>query len=64
VAVKLPANQQKQYEAMRAKADAQFDLALPYLQKAVALNPKSADALTNLRNYYRGKYDPAPAAEK
>lgn len=63
VAVKLPANQQKQYEAMRAKADAQFDLALPYLQKAVALNPKSADALTNLRNYYRGKYDPAHAAD-
>jgi len=40
----------------------QFDLALPYLQKAVALNSKSSDALNNLRNYYRGKYDTANAA--
>jgi len=59
----LPAAQQKQYEAMRAKADAQFDVAKPYLQKAVDLDPKSSDALSNLRNYYRGKFDPAHAAD-
>ncbi len=59
----LPANKQKEYEATRLKADAQFDLALPYLQKAVSQNPKSVDALSNLRNYYRGKYDPAHAAD-
>jgi len=59
----LPASKQKEYDAMRLKADAQFDLAKPYLQKAVDLNPKSADALNNLRNYYRGKYDPAHAAD-
>jgi hypothetical protein len=59
----LPANKQKEYEAARLKADAQFDLAKPYLQKAVDLNPKSTDALNNLRNYYRGKYDPAHAAD-
>jgi hypothetical protein len=58
----LPADKQKEYVALRQKADVQFDLALPYLQKAVDLKPKSSDALNNLRNYYRGKYDPANAA--
>lgn len=59
----LPANApQKQYVDLRQKADAQFDVAKPYLQKAVDLNPKSPDALANLWNYYRGKYDPANAA--
>lgn len=58
----IPANKQKDYEAMRLKADALFDLAKPYLQKAVDVNPKSLDAINNLRNYYKGKYDPANAA--
>jgi len=60
---KLPANRQKDYEAGLVKADALFDIARPYLQKAVDLNPKSSDALNNLRNYYRGKSDPAHKAE-
>ena len=60
---KLPASKQKEYEGMIAKANAQFDLAKPYLQKAVDINPKSVDALNNLRNYYRGKSDPAHKAE-
>jgi hypothetical protein len=60
----LPSNAtQKQYDDLREKADVQFDLALPYLQKAVDLDPKSNVALTNLWNYYRGKYDKAHAAE-
>jgi tetratricopeptide (TPR) repeat protein len=60
----LPSNSsQKEYESLRLKADAQFDLAKPYLQKAVDLNPKSVDALSYLRNYYRGKYDKANAAD-
>jgi hypothetical protein len=60
----LPSNApQKQFDDLRLKADAQFEVAYPYLQKAVDLNPKSVDALTNLRNYYRGKYDPAHAAD-
>ncbi|HWZ05257.1 MAG TPA: hypothetical protein VNX40_16680 [Mucilaginibacter sp.] len=60
----LPSNAtQKQYDDLRAKADVQFDLALPYLQKAVDLDPKSFAALSNLWNYYRGKYDKAHAAE-
>src|SRR5882757_10368582 len=49
---KLPANKQKEYDAAIAKANAQFDLAKPYLVKAADLNPKSIDALTNLRTYY------------
>jgi hypothetical protein len=54
----LPSNApQKQYDDIRYKADALFDIAKPYLQKAVDLKPKSIDALNNLRNYYRGKYD-------
>ena len=63
LAVAIPADKPKEYEAARLKADAQFDKALPYLQKALELNPKSADAISNLRNYYRGKYDPAHAAD-
>ena len=59
----LPASKEKEYQATIAKANAQFDLAKPYLEKAVELNPKSVDALNNLRNYYRGKTDPAHAAE-
>jgi len=60
---KLPANKQKEYEAAIAKAIAQFDLAKPYLVKAVELNPKSIDALTNLRTYYMGKNDQPNAAK-
>jgi tetratricopeptide (TPR) repeat protein len=63
VARNLPASKEKEYQATLTKANAQFDLAKPYLQKAVDLNPKSIDALTNLRNYYRGKTDPAHIAE-
>jgi len=63
LAVTIPADKPKEYEATRLKADAQFDKALPYLQKAIELNPKSPDAISNLRNYYRGKYDPAHAAD-
>ena len=59
----LPSNAtQKQYDDLRLKADASFDIAKPYLQKAVDLDPKSSNALSNLRNYYRGKYDPANKA--
>jgi hypothetical protein len=59
----LPANRQKEYDQEIAKAGAQFDLAKPYLVKAVELNPKSIDALTNLMSYYRGKRDNANAAK-
>jgi hypothetical protein len=60
---KLPANKQKEYDAAMAKASTQFDVAKPYLLKAVELNPKSIDALTNLMNYYRGTKNNAEAAK-
>jgi Flp pilus assembly protein TadD len=60
---KLPSSKQKEYDAAIAKSNAQLDMAKPYLQKAVDLKATSVDALTNLRNYYRAKIDPAHAAE-
>ncbi len=59
----LPGNKQKEYDAMLAKSSAQFDLAKPYLLRAVELNPKSVDALVNLKTYYLGKKDLASANE-
>lgn len=59
----LPANKQKEYDQEIARAGVQFDVAKPYLLKAVELNPKSIDALTNLQSYYRGKRDNANAAK-
>lgn len=53
----LPASQQKEYDAGVAKANKLFDEALPYLQKAIELNPKSPEALANLKTYYLGKKD-------
>ncbi|MGY4536585.1 tetratricopeptide (TPR) repeat protein [Mucilaginibacter sp. UYNi724] len=60
---KLPTSQQKAYDAAMAKANAQFDLAKPYLFKAVELQPNSYDALNNLRTYYQGKKDSANSAK-
>jgi tetratricopeptide (TPR) repeat protein len=56
-AAKLPASKQKDYDAAMTKAKSQFEIAKPYLLKAVELNPKSADALNNLLTYYKGKQD-------
>lgn len=60
---KLPANQQKAYDAAIAKANSLFDAAKPYLLKAVELDPKSPDALNNLLTYYKGKRDDANIAK-
>lgn len=60
---KLPANKQKEYDLQMAKAVTQFNVAKPYLLKAVELNPKSSEALTNLLSYYRGIKDNANAAK-
>ncbi len=57
----LPVTQTKAYDAAMAKAKAQFELAKPYLLKAVELNPQSSDALTNLKSYYMGTRDDANA---
>ncbi len=60
---KLPASQQKQYDAAIAKSMDQFNVAKPYLLKAVDINPKSVDALTNLLSYYKATKDNANAAK-
>jgi len=52
LAVKIPVEKQKEYDAAMAKANAMAAAAKPYLLKAVELNPKSVDAVTNLLNYY------------
>lgn len=54
---KLPVNKQKEYDAAMAQANTMMDAAKPYIQKAVDLNPKSVDALNNLKIYYLGKKD-------
>jgi hypothetical protein len=56
-AQQLPVTQTKAYADAMAKAGAQFDLAKPYVLKAVELKPQSLDALTNLKSYYLGKKD-------
>ena len=53
----LPASKQKEYDAAIAKSKADFNAAKPYLLKAVELNPKSIDALNNLKTYYLGVQD-------
>jgi len=63
VANKLPMSKQKEFAAMMAKVTAAADRAKPYLEKAVELDPKSANALGNLRNYYIIKKDTVKTAE-
>ena len=60
-AQQLPVSQTKLYDALMVKAKAQFDLAKPYLLKAVELNSSSLDALTNLKSFYLGTRDEANA---
>ncbi|HEY4197789.1 MAG TPA: hypothetical protein VGM63_19750 [Mucilaginibacter sp.] len=50
-------NDQKAYDAAMKKVNAEFEVAKPYLLKAVELNPQSSDALTNLKSYYLGIQD-------
>jgi tetratricopeptide (TPR) repeat protein len=60
---KLPQSKQKEYETMMKKANTEFDRALPYLQKATDLSPKSRMAWENLRAYYQAKRNTAKVAE-
>ncbi len=53
----IPTNKQKEYDAAVAKSKAEFEIAKPYLLKAVELNPKSVDALNDLKTYYLGTQD-------
>ncbi len=60
---KLPANKTTEYTATMKKAQAEFDRALPYLDKAAQLNPKSELALRNLKTYYSIKNNKAKIDE-
>ncbi len=59
----IPVNKQKEYDAAIVKSTAQFNIAKPYLLKAVELKPNSYDALFNLKTYYLGTKDTAHANE-
>ncbi|MXV15324.1 tetratricopeptide repeat protein [Hufsiella ginkgonis] len=60
---KLPASKTAEYKAGMAKANAEFDRALPYLEKSTQLNPKSELAWRNLRTYYMIKNNQAKVDE-
>ena len=59
----MPQNKQKEYDEMMKKANSQFDVAFPFLQKAVAADPKSKLALDNLKTYYIIKKNQAKVDE-
>jgi tetratricopeptide (TPR) repeat protein len=59
----LPANKQKEYDAAMKAAFVEFDRAFPYLDKAVKIDPKSSNALQNLKTYYVIKKNSAKVAE-
>ncbi|WP_374164180.1 tetratricopeptide repeat protein [Arcticibacter sp. MXS-1] len=60
---KLPSNKQAEYASTMKKAQAEFDRALPFLEKSVELNPKSELALKNLKTYYTIKNNKAKIDE-
>jgi len=60
-AQQLPTSKQKEYDAAVAKSGQMLDVAKPYILKAIELEPKSVDALFNLKTYYLGKKDMANA---
>ncbi len=63
IAQNLPLSKQKEYDADIEKSTALFNLAKPYLLKAVELKPNSIDALTYLKTYYMGTKDLTHANE-
>lgn len=59
----LPASKQKEYDLAIKSANSEFDRALPYLKLAVELDPKSENALQNLKTYYVIKKNQAKVDE-
>ncbi len=59
----LPVNKQKEYDIAMKTSQAEFDRAFPYLDKAVQIDPKSLNALQNLKTYYVIKKNAAKVAE-
>ncbi|WP_207420810.1 tetratricopeptide repeat protein [Desertivirga brevis] len=60
---KLPTSKVTEYNALKKQSAAEFDRALPYLEKSAQLNPNSELALRNLRTYYSIKNNTAKVAE-
>lgn len=54
---------QAQYNTEVEKIKEELKPVLPYLEKAVSLQPKNVDALTNLKNYYVFMQDEAKTTE-
>ncbi|HEY3370184.1 MAG TPA: tetratricopeptide repeat protein [Prolixibacteraceae bacterium] len=56
VANAVPSNQPDKYEAEKAKADLEFSKAIPYMEKAHAINPTDKFTMESLKTlYYRLK---------
>lgn len=49
---KVPAKEYEKYEAIMAKANAEFKKALPYMEKAYELNNNSKESVEALKNIY------------
>lgn len=49
---KVPARELDKYDALMAKANLEFKKAIPYMEKAFEVNPKSREALEALKNLY------------
>lgn len=63
VANELPLNQQAKFDAMKKEAEALFKQALPYFDRALAINPKDLGTLTALNGIYATTGDIAKATE-
>ena len=56
IANAVPTNQPDKYEAEKGKADAEFQKAIPYMEKASEVNPEDTYSLESLKQlYYRLK---------
>ncbi|MEP7263072.1 MAG: tetratricopeptide repeat protein [Bacteroidota bacterium] len=59
----LPASKQKEYDSIKAKADARFKDAKPYFETAYRINPKDIATMQSLRQVYTRLNELEKAAE-
>ncbi|MBE9660360.1 tetratricopeptide repeat protein [Mucilaginibacter myungsuensis] len=62
-APKIPIENAKEFAATEKKSAELFEIAKPFLLKAVEMKPNDVSALNNLRNYYIGTKNTAKATE-
>lgn len=62
----LPPNKVKEYDAAKAKYEAKFREAMPYLEKAHEINPKDVSTMESLKQLYArlGQLDKSAAMKK